>query len=272
MKKERIYNYLDIYLDNLLADGKISFSVNQLKNNFPEFSMNALQMNLKRLNKKKKIRHIMKGFYSIIPPEYRSRKIIPPELFVDQLFAYLQRSYYVGLLSAASMHGASHQQVMEYYVFIEKPAIRSTNVEGLKINYMVKNLLPKLGVDKRKTDAGYINISNPELTAVDLIAYQHRIGGLNRASTVLYELSESMSPAKLHKILGANISVSVLQRLGFILEIVLHKKELASVIKEYLSDKKLFRTPLKSGSKKTGFKVNEEWKVIDNFKIETDFR
>jgi predicted transcriptional regulator of viral defense system len=271
MKKERIYNYLDIYLDNLLAEGKISFSFNQLKNSFPEFSMNALQMNLKRLNKKKKIRHIMKGFYSIIQPEYRSRKIIPPELFVDQLFAYLQRSYYVGLLSAASMHGASHQQAMEYYVFIEKPAIRSTNVEGLKINYMVKNSLPQLGVEKRKTDAGYINISNPELTAVDLIAYQYRIGGLNRASTVLYELSESISPSKLSETLKLNIQLSVLQRLGFILDNVLKKKELASVIKDYLSDKKIFRIPLKPGNKKFGFEVNEDWKVIQNFKIETDF-
>ena len=265
MKNERLYNYLDKYLDNQLSEGKISFYVNELEKNFPEFSLNALQMNLKRLNKKNKIRHIMKGFYAIIPPEYRNRKIIPPELFIDQLFAYLDRPYHVGLLSAAALHGASHQQAMEYYIFIDKPAIRPTNVEGLKINYVVKNTIPELGVEKRKTDAGYINISNPELTAIDLIAYQNRIGGLNRASTVLYELSESMSPAKLSEILKDNIQLSVLQRLGYILEIVLDKKELAEVIKNYLSDKKIFRIPLKPGYKKEGFTVNNDWKVILEF-------
>lgn len=271
MKIERLYNYLDKYLDNQLGEGKMSFSVNELQKIFSEFSLNALQMNLKRLNKKNKIRHVMKSFYSIIPPEYRQRKIIPPELFIDQLLEYLQRQYYVGLLSAAAMHGASHQQAMEYYVFIYKTPIRPTQVEGLKINYVVKNSIPQYGIDKKKTDAGYINISNPELTAVDLIAYQHRIGGLNRASTVLYELSESMSPDKLNEILNENIPFSVLQRLGYILELVLHKKELAGVIKNYLSNKKIFRIPLKPGKTREGFKVNEDWKVIQNSKIETDF-
>ena len=271
MKNQRINNYLDKYLEDLLSVGKLSFSINQLVKDFPDFSLNALQMNLKRLNKKNKIRHIIKGFYVIITPEYRSRKIISPELFIDQLFEYLKRPYYVGLLSAAALHGASHQQAMEYYVFIDKPAIRPTNVEGLKINYVVKNNLSQLGVAKRKTDAGYINISTPELTAVDLIAYQHRIGGLNRASTLLYELSDSMSPEKLSEILNNNFQYSVLQRLGYILDIVLNKKELSSVIKIFLSDKKVFRVPLKPGYNKKGSVINNDWKVIQNFNIETDF-
>lgn len=271
MKKERLYNYLDEYLIDLLGAGKISFTLSELKKYFPGYSLNALQMNLKRLNKKVKIRHVIKGFYVIIPPEYRSRKIIPPELFIDALFAYLKRHYYVGLLSAAAMHGATHQQVMEYYIIIDKPAIRPTSVEGLKINYVVKNVIPESGIEKRKTEAGYIDISNAELTAVDLIAYQHRIGGLNRATTVLYELSESMSPAKLKKIFNNNIQLSVLQRLGYILEFVLNKNELAGVIKSYLSDKKIYRIPLKPGYKKEGFAVNDDWKVIKNTKIETDF-
>jgi predicted transcriptional regulator of viral defense system len=160
---------------------------------------------------------------------------------------------------------------MEYYIFIDKPAIRPTKVEGLKINYVVKNVIPESGIEKRKTDAGYIKISNAELTAVDLIAYQHRIGGLNRAATVLYELSESMSPAKLKEILHDNIPLSVLQRLGYILEFVLNKNELAGVIKNYLSGKKIFRIPLKPGYKKEGFAVNDDWKIIQNTLIETDF-
>ena len=68
MKNEGIYNYLDNYLDNQLGEGKISFSINELEKNFPEFTLNALQMNLKRLNRKNKIRHIMKGFYAIDQP------------------------------------------------------------------------------------------------------------------------------------------------------------------------------------------------------------
>lgn len=270
MRNERIYNYLENYLLDKQGSGQISFSIDELVENFPEFSLNALHMNLKRLNKKQSVRHLMRGFYIIIPPEYRQRKIIPPELFVDQLFRYLQRDYYVGLLSAAAMHGASHQQVMEFFVIIDKPAIRPTKVESLKINYVVKKSISSMAIEKRKTDFGYLNISNPEQTAIDLIAYQNRVGGINRVSTVLYELSESMSPTRLIEILNDDVPISVLQRLGYIFDVVLNQNDIALEIRNFLSDKKKFRIPLKPGNKKMGFEVNEDWKVIKNIKIVTD--
>jgi len=271
MQEAKSKYYLEKYIAEVQSNGKLYFTLDDLKSRYDINYETAIKFSLNKLFKKGKIVSVYKSFYLIIPPEYRARKIIPPELFIDALFAYLERPYHVGLLSAAAMHGASHQQAMEYYVFIDKPAIRPTSVAGLKINYVVKNSIPSIGIEKRKTDAGYINISNPELTAVDLVAYQHRIGGLNRASTVLYELAESMSPVNLNEILNDDIPYSVLQRLGYILDVVLNKNDLANVIRNYLAGKKIFRIPLKPGNKKVGFKVNEDWKVIQNIKIETDF-
>ena len=40
--------------------------------------------------------------------------------------------------------------------------------------------MPLISLDKKKTDAGYLNISNPELTAIDLIEFQHRIESVFR--------------------------------------------------------------------------------------------
>lgn len=269
--KKIIHNYLEEYLRILQANGKLFFSMSDLQNEFPGYSLNALQLNLKRLSRKERIRFIMKGFYVIIPPEYSQKKILPPELFLDSLFKYLKRPYYLGLLSAAALHGASHQQAMESYVFINKPPIRPTRVEGIKINYVVKSSFPESGLEKRKTSAGYLNISGPELTAIDLVEYHQRVGGLNRASTILYELSESMKPAKLNEVLQNNISLSAIQRLGYILDVILNRQEVSFVIKKYLSRKKIFRVPLKPGIKKEGFPVNPDWKIIENYKIETDF-
>ncbi|MEI7812645.1 MAG: type IV toxin-antitoxin system AbiEi family antitoxin [Ignavibacteria bacterium] len=268
---EKIYNYLENHLSEIQAKGKLFFLMNDLKKAFPEYSSNALQMNIKRLSKKNKVRFLMKGFYLIISPEYYYRKVLPPELFIDPLFKSLGRSYYLGLLSASVLHGASHQQAMESYVFINKPALRQTNTEGIKINYIVKSNTPQFGIEKRKTETGYINISGPELTAVDLVEFQNWIGGLNRASTVLHELSEEMSSEKLKAVLQNDFSFSVLQRLGYILDCVLKREELSSVIKTYLKDKKIFRVPLKTNSKKEGFPVHPFWKIIENHKIETDF-
>ena len=271
MKVAKTKNYLGNYIAEVQADGKLYFTLNDIKNNYNINYETAIKFSLNNLFKKGKIVSVYKGFYVIIPPEYRKRKMIPPELFIDALFAYLKRSYYMGLLSAAALHGASHQQVMEYYVFIDKPAMRPINIEGLKINYVVKKVMPDNGIIKRKTDAGYINVSSAELTAFDLVEYQHRIGGLNRATTVLYELTDAISSVKLGEVLNENIPISVLQRLGFIFEMVLNQNEMAEVIKSYLSDKKVFRIPLKPGYKKKGFDINNDWKVIQNFEIETDF-
>ena len=264
-------NYLEDFIAEVQSNGKLYFNLDELKGRYNAKYETAIKFSLNKLFKKGKIVSVYKGFYVIIPPEYKHRKILPPELFIDALFKYLGRPYYTGLLSAAVLHGASHQQVMEYYVIINKPPIRKTMVEGLKINYVVKSVLPQFGIEKRKTDAGYISISNAELTAIDLVEYQNRVGGLNRVATVLYELSDSMNPDKLSEVIKNDISLSALQRLGYILEIVLEKKDLAEVIEVFLNTKKIFRVPLKSDDKKEGFKVHPDWKIIENYEIETDY-
>lgn len=72
------------------------------------------------------------------------------------------------------------------------------------------------GFDEKKTNAGIMKISNAEQTAVDLIKFQDRIGGLSRASTLIYELAESINPEILKSIIISCIQNTVLQRLGYI--------------------------------------------------------
>ena len=80
-----------------------------------------------------------------------------------------------------------------------------------------------------------------------------------------------MSPVRLEEILKNDFPLSVLQRFGYILEFVLHKQDLAEVIKSYISDKKIYRIPLKPGYNKKGVDLNNDWKVLINSNIETDF-
>lgn len=271
METKISHNYLENYILEIQSGGKLYFTLEEIKKKFNIEYKTAIKHSLNRLFKLGRIVSVYKGFYIIIPPEYKHQKVLPPALFMDALMRYLQRTYYVGLLSAAIYHGASHQQAQEYFIFIKKPPLRPTKAKGLKINYVVKSVMPLISLDKKKTDAGYLNISNPELTAIDLIEFQHRIGGLNRASTVLYELTESMEQGRFEKVLNGGVSISVIQRLGYLLDVVLERKNLSRVAKNFLSDKKIFRVPLKSGVRKEGFPTHPEWKVIENFKVETDF-
>ncbi len=65
------------------------------------------------------------------------------------------------------------------------------------------------------------------MTAFDLVYYNNRIGGINRASTVLNELAESMQPDKIKRELVQSFSVPTIQRLGYILEYALKEEQLA---------------------------------------------
>jgi predicted transcriptional regulator of viral defense system len=128
---------------------------------------------------------------------------------------FLKRPYYVGLLNAAAFHGAAHQQPQEYFVFTNFPPLRPTSKRGIKINYLSKREVPALFLEKRKTETGFINISNPALTAMDLVQFYKRIGGLNRAATILNELAESLDPEQITESFLQAVPVAAIQRLVF---------------------------------------------------------
>ena len=72
----------------------------------------------------------------------------------------------------------------------EKPALRDIKNQKLSFNFFVKQSWQEADIIQKKTDAGYINVSTPELTALDLLTYGDF--GINRILTILEELSEEM--------------------------------------------------------------------------------
>ena len=274
MASESNYGRLEHWIEKHQSKGKLTFSLNEVRQNFKLDSETALKQLLERLTGNKKIVSIFKVYYLIIPPQYSFKGILPPLMFIDDLMKFLERKYYVGLINAATLHGASHQQPQEYFVLTEYPVMRPTNKKGIKINYIsTKQLPPVTLIEKRKTETGYIYISNPLLTAIDLISYEKRIGGLSRASTVINELLESVKQNDVKIELINYASVSSLQRLGFILEDILNKKTIADRIFSLCKKAgiKFYLIPLKASGKKNKNVLNEKWKVMINTEIETDF-
>lgn len=264
-------NYLLSWVEKQQSFGKYVFSLEQAKHDFPDISEQALILALSRLSTKGRVLSVYKGFYLIIPPEYSSRGLLPPMLFIDSLMKFVDKPYYVGLLSAAALNGAAHQQPQEFFVVTNSKQL-TTHKKGLKINYITKKFIPEGLLEKRKTEFGYVNVSNPELTAVDLVYYDNRIGGINRAASVLNELAEVMKPERITGELIETLSVPSIQRLGYILDVVLGQKVLADKLYFEIQNlkKEIFRQPLKAGVEKTGFPTNDRWKIIINTAIEID--
>jgi predicted transcriptional regulator of viral defense system len=259
------YNYLHKYLTEVRAQGRYAFTVDELKNKF-DLSYRALRQNLFRLKSKKEIALIRQCFYVIIPPEYSKQGMLPPYLFIDDLMKSLDKPYYVGLLSAAALYGAAHQQPMGYTVIVQSPALRS--IDKLKIVFFPKQNFPQDGIIQKKTPAGYINVSSPELTALDFFDYIHKFG-INRITTVLQELVEEMKPSALLKIAKQYTNTAAIQRLGYILDREISAEKLSDALWKVLNEKTCFPVPLSPQKGKKG-EMDSKWKVIKNMKIESD--
>jgi predicted transcriptional regulator of viral defense system len=267
-KEIRILTWIEL----LQSKGAFAFSIELAKKELPSYSEIALSRALSRLSGKGKIISVYKGYYLILPPQYALKGILPPSLFLDAFFQFLERPYYVSLLNAAAYNGASHQQPQEYYVMTNYPAMRATNKKGSKINYISIDKIPEKLLDKRKTEAGYLTVSNPVLTATDLVQFERRIGGLNRAATVLFELMEVLKPSHFNEAILAHAAVTTLQRLGYLLEFACSNTELSNALYKAMEKKnfRLFRIPLKASAQTKGFSSDNRWKVIVNTEIDID--
>ena len=272
MVKLKQFRNVDEWTNYLLARGRYAFALHQLRAAFPEQSGVANKSALKRLVDKGQILSVHKGYYLILPPQYRSKGILPPALFLDAMMKELDRPYYLALLNAAAYHGAAHQQPQEFFVVTVLPALRPMQKKGLKLNYISKKGIPEKLLDTKKTEAGYLKISNPALTATDLIQYARRVGGLNRVATVLEELSESIKPQAFNSALLEHVPVSTLQRLGYLLDKVIRNQPLADALYSTMekNNTTLFRIPLKAAASEKGYPSDEKWKVIINTTVELE--
>lgn len=265
-------NRLFDWIEKLQSLGKYAFSLEQLHRELPDNSVIAIKRSLSRLTGKGKVVSISKGYYLIIPPQYSGKGILPPALFLDAFMKFLQRPYYLALLNAAGYFGASHQQPQEFFIVTNFPVLRPIQKKGMKLNYIsVKNIAEALLVQK-KTETGYLTVSNPALTATDLIQFEKRIGGINRAASVINELAEVIKPEDFDNVLISHAKVSTLQRLGYLLEFVCSQERLADRLFESLKSNgsKLYRILLKTSGKANGLNQDNRWKVIVNTEIEID--
>jgi predicted transcriptional regulator of viral defense system len=268
------YSKIGQWVEELPKRGKTIFSKQEVEKQFPSLSYYSIRNSLNRLAKKKKIQSVWRDFYAVILPEYGLRGIIPPIEYIDQLMRFLDKDYYVALLSAASLQGAAHQAPMEFFVITNSRILRDKQKDDIKINFVTKKNIPIQHVTQVMVNSGYVNVSSPELTAFDLIIYEKNVGGINRIATVLSELAETLNFENISIEFLKSLNIAIIQRLGYLLEL-LEFKELATVLwqKSKAADIKFRRYPLSVLSEKknySDFQINDKWKIVINEEIDID--
>src|SRR5947207_2043165 len=128
---------LATFLEVLQASGRYTFRRTEALKALG-ISPVALKHALWRQAKAGRVAAPRRGFYVIVPPEYRAAGSPPADWFIDDLMTtHLGRPYYAGLLTAAALHGAAHQAPQEFQVVTDRP-LPMIEMGRLRIRFVKK--------------------------------------------------------------------------------------------------------------------------------------
>ena len=247
----------------------MTFSVEELKSAFEDKSATTIKTELHRLVKKGYISSVYRGFYVVVPVQYQLKGVVPPVYYIDWLMRYVGKPYYLSLLSAAAMHGASHQAVMITQVTTVAPRIKYS-LKNPDLNWNYRKQIPEDLLMTKNSESGVVRYSNPELTAVDLVQFADHVGGYQRASTVLAELVETMDIGKMAAVVPYT-TIATLQRLGYLLEFVIEEQEMADALFLILKKHGRWKSiSLRNDRPKKDATQPNRWHVNGNVEIEID--
>jgi len=231
-------------------------------------SEQALKKAVQRLVAKRRLAVPRRGFFVIVPVEYREAGAPPPSWYIDDLMDFLGQPYYVGLLSAAALHGAAHHQPQEFQVVTNRQ-LRRVAAGRARIRFFRKLHLERTPTSKVKTETGDMRVATPEATALDLLRYVEGVGQLGHVATVLAELVEDMDADLLVQAARTESELPTAQRLGHILEQV-GARELTGSLAAWIEECRPRYVPLRSDRSVKGAEKDARWRVLANEKVESE--
>jgi predicted transcriptional regulator of viral defense system len=255
------------FVEALQANGRYTFTQAEAMTADKRSDI-ALEAALRRLKQKGRIANPRRGFYVIVPLEYREAGCPPANWFIHDLMRFLGQPYYVGILSAAAIHGAAHQQPMLFQVVTDR-ATRPAQAGRVRIGFHVGRHVEKAPVAEIQTETGSMRVSTPEATAFDLVRFAPSAGHVGNVITVLHELVEKIDPQALTS-LADLYAVSDVQRLGYLLE-RLGENRLADPLAIQMKARRYRPILLVSGQAIGDAPADPRWRVIPNETVEVEF-
>lgn len=257
------------YLITLQTSGRYTFTREEALSAL-QVTLNAFRFAALRLIKKRCLMRPKQCFYVIVPTEYHAVGTPPVTWYIDSLMRNWKQDYYVGLLSAAALHGAAHQQPQIFQVITNK-SLRSISAGRTRIQFLTKKNITSVSHQLVKTPTGYMNVSTPEMTAFDLVRYMKSAGYLNHVATILNELQEKLDLARFVQLLETeNLELPYLQRLGYLLQLAEAKEDILHLLKNWIKQYAARFVPLRADKTYKNAPKNTDWHLYINEQIESD--
>lgn len=177
-------------------------------------------------------------------------------------------TYYVGLLTAASLHGAT---LLEPRLFQTVLAASRCDIYfgHARVQFVGRNNVEQIPTVKMNTSHGAVRVSTPEATAFDLVRFSSRAGGLSNVASVLIKLTPLMDATKLIAEIERS-PLSWAQRLGYLLELI-GAEELAEPLAVHVSSlRRVGYAPLQIGKPASNVPRDTVWKLFLNEEVTVD--
>ncbi len=202
-------------VDALIAEGRYWATTAELQQLMGQADI-GLRKAISRLMKDGRLFHPTRGFYVVVPAEYRSWKVVPAEWFLDGMMTHLGREYYVGFLNAAAFHGAAHQAPQTFRVLTTYPPLRDRDIQRVRLRFTASEHVADMPTQRHLVHTGYVTVATAETTIVDLAWRPSFGGGISNVATVLKEIGE-LDPEILARISPLRGRPTV-RRLGWLIE------------------------------------------------------
>ena len=159
----------------------------------------------------------VRGLWVPVRPEFRTWGAPPGIEIIDAMMEHLSARYYVGWLSAASLHGAAHHAPQVFQVAVDRH-VRNRVVGRTRFDFAQRDV-DTAALVAHGTQAGRAWMSSVATTMLDLAADVSRGGGIDNVATVLIELAEldGFEPQDVAR-LAALFPAAAGRRVGYVLE------------------------------------------------------
>jgi predicted transcriptional regulator of viral defense system len=254
------------FIDDLAARGQYHFTTAEAATELGR-SLPATRAALRRLKEAGRIADPARGFFVIVPPEYRRIGCLPPEQFVPQLMEQLGETHYVALLSAAELLGAAHHRPQTLQVMVATNR-RPIVCGAVQVRFFARGDLRATPTVRLSTPRGMVTVASAEATALELVGYAQACGGLEQVATVLAELAEALDGVQLAA-LALQSPAAWVQRLGYLLDLTGHA-ELADYLLPALEGRCTEVVPLVAELSRTGAERDARWRIALNASIAFD--
>ncbi len=172
--------------DALIGEGRYAATTGEIVE-WAGADADSVRHGLARLRSQGRVFTPARSFHVMVPPEYRSWGAVPAPWFIDSMMRHLRRDYYVAMLSAAALHGASHQAAQVFQVVTTRH-VEDRDFGRIALRFYRSGFVPQTPTETVNTPTGTMTVSSREGTVVDLVERPRESGGLSNVATILGEI------------------------------------------------------------------------------------